>query len=51
VLHTDQLSLLALGVVVSIGMGFLLWTLYHLVAETHSGASAARGPESIHLRR
>ncbi|HEX4064516.1 MAG TPA: hypothetical protein VHZ09_00720 [Acidobacteriaceae bacterium] len=50
-LHTDQFSLLALGVVVSIGMSFLLWTLYHLIIESRPDGHAGRGPESIHLRR
>lgn len=50
-LEADRLSLLALGVVVSIGVGFLLWTLYHLISESHPQSHTARGPESIHLRR
>ncbi|HEX4036717.1 MAG TPA: hypothetical protein VHX37_01550 [Acidobacteriaceae bacterium] len=50
-LHVDQFSLLALGVVISIGMGFLLWTLYHLIAEAHPQGHTAHLPESRHLRR
>jgi len=50
-LHSDQISLLALGVVVSIGLSFLLWTLYHLIIESHPDGQSGRAPESIHLRR
>ncbi|HEX3985768.1 MAG TPA: hypothetical protein VHX13_04080 [Acidobacteriaceae bacterium] len=31
----NELPLLALGLVVSVGMGFLLWALYHLAGEAH----------------
>ena len=41
-LHADQLSLLALAVVVAIGIGFLLWTLYHLITESHPHDDAPR---------
>jgi len=32
-ISVGRLSILALGVVVSIGIAFLLWTLYHLCCE------------------
>jgi hypothetical protein len=35
IIRTEQLSLLALGIVSSVGIGFLVWTLYHLVSEAH----------------
>ncbi len=34
-LHPDQLALDALALVVTFGIGFLLWTLTHLFRETH----------------
>ncbi|MGA7524409.1 MAG: hypothetical protein WBW84_18295 [Acidobacteriaceae bacterium] len=37
-----QLPLLALGVLVSVGLGFLLWTLYHLAWEAHANSRARR---------
>jgi hypothetical protein len=43
-LHTNQFSLLGLGVVVSIGMGFLLWTLFHLCCEAHPRLTAKGRP-------
>jgi hypothetical protein len=33
-LHPDQLALDALALVVTFGIGFLLWTLTHLFRET-----------------
>lgn len=34
-LHPDQLALDALALVVTFGIGFLLWTLTHLFRESH----------------
>jgi hypothetical protein len=31
----DELPALALGIVVTAGVGFLIWALYHLALETH----------------
>ena len=36
-----ELPLLALGVVVSVGLGFLFWALFHLTAGKPTGAGAA----------
>ncbi|MFZ0633708.1 MAG: hypothetical protein WA399_06125 [Acidobacteriaceae bacterium] len=37
-----ELPLLALGVVVSVGVGFLFWTLYHLAWEAHANFRTRR---------
>lgn len=31
----NELPMVALGIVVAAGVGFLLWTLYHLTWEAH----------------
>ncbi|HEY6445030.1 MAG TPA: hypothetical protein VIY53_01120 [Acidobacteriaceae bacterium] len=36
VIHLDQLGLDGLAVVVTFGIGFLIWTLAHLVRESRS---------------
>lgn len=38
----DELPLLVLGVVVSAGVGFLFWTLYHLAMEAHATSTSRR---------
>jgi hypothetical protein len=38
----NELPLLALGVVVSVGLGFLFWTLYHLTWEGHANTRTRR---------
>ncbi|MGA8529331.1 MAG: hypothetical protein WB622_06420 [Acidobacteriaceae bacterium] len=37
-----ELPLLALGVLVSVGLGFLFWMLYHLAWEAHSTSRTRR---------
>jgi len=34
-LSLDQLPLIALALVVAFGIGFLLWTLAHMIGELH----------------
>ena len=38
----NELPLLALGVVVSAGVGFLFWALYHLASEAHATSMSRR---------
>lgn len=38
----NDVPLLALGVVVSAGLGFLFWTLYHLATEAHATNTSRR---------
>jgi len=37
-----DLPLLALGIVVSAGVGFLFWTLYHLAKDAHTSSLSRR---------
>ena len=43
-ISTNTLALDALAVVVTFGVGFLLWTLAHLFREGHSGSGARTQP-------
>lgn len=38
----NELPLLVLGVVVSAGVGFLFWTLYHLAMEAYATSAGRR---------
>jgi hypothetical protein len=39
----NSLPLLALGVVISAGLGFLFWALYHLAGEAQATSTSRRG--------
>lgn len=50
--HDLRLDLYALFTVVGFGIGFLFWTLYHLIREAHPHEGGQAQPvEHLRLRR